>query len=324
MPNASLAPTSVPSTSPESGVGPVGHQQRLTDIVRLSALSDSDLLDSPPEAAFDRLTRLAAKLLGVPVALVSLVDDHRQFFKSAVGLPEPWASRRETPLTHSFCQYGVTSAEPLIVIDAREHPWLKDNLAISELGVIAYAGIPLLGEQEQVLGMFCAIDSVPRPWTDDEISTLRELASMVSTEIELRARVRALHQVEKAREEDRTLLRAVLDCMEDSVVVTAPDGEIILANRAARRGRTSGDLRTATTIAGQSSFLTDGVTPLSIGAAPSTRALSGEIVTDTLTRLPSLSWRSVSNAGTTWPIASWLSTRASSASRPAGMSMPID
>ena len=249
-------------------------------MLRLSALKDSELLDSPAEAAFDRLTRLAAKVLRVPVALVSLVDDHRQFFKSAVGLPEPWASRRETPLTHSFCQYGVTSAEPLIVMDAREHPWLKDNLAISELGVIAYAGIPLLSEQEQVLGMFCAIDSVPRPWSEDEIGTLRELASMVATEIELRARVRALREAEAAREADRTLLRSVLDCMEDSVVVTAPDGQIMLANRAARRGRSAAALRSAASIVKEGIFLSDGITPLGVGAMPSTRALSGEVVSD--------------------------------------------
>lgn len=246
----------------------------------MSALKDSELLDSPAEAAFDRLTRLATKVLRVPVALVSLVDDHRQFFKSAVGLPEPWATRRETPLSHSFCQYGVTSAEPLIVMDAREHPWLKDNLAISELGVIAYAGIPLLGEQDQVMGMFCAIDSVPRPWSHDDIETLRELAMMVATEIELRARVRALREAEAAREADRALLRSVLDCMEDSVVVTAPDGDIMMANRAAQKGRSVSALRSAASIAKEGIFLADGVTPLSIAAMPSTRALCGEVVTD--------------------------------------------
>ncbi|MES1175982.1 MAG: diguanylate cyclase [Myxococcales bacterium] len=288
MSNESFAPPPAPSASPEPGLGPVNHQERLTDRVRLTALNDSELMDSPAEAAFDRLTRLAAKLLGVPLALVSLVDDHRQFFKSAVGLPEPWASRRETPLTHSFCQYGVTSAEPLVVIDAREHPWLKDNLAISELGVIAYAGMPLFTEQDQVLGMFCGVDSVPRAWTAEQIDTLRELASMVATEIELRARVRALREAEKAREDDRTLLRSVLDCMADSVVVTAPNGDIILANQAARAGRSNSALRTSTTIASDGIFLADGVTPLGVAAAPSTRALSGSIVTDTelIRRIP--------------------------------------
>ena len=82
----------------------------LLDPARLAQLSRLRLLDTPPEEPFDRLTRLAARTLGAPVALVSLVDDRRQFFKSAHGLPEPWASQRETPLTHSFCQHVVTSA----------------------------------------------------------------------------------------------------------------------------------------------------------------------------------------------------------------------
>ena len=274
---------SVPILSPQSGAqpaGPDGHLGRLVDPARLAALSESELLDSPTEAAFDRFTRLAAKLLGIPVALISLVDDHRQFFKSAVGLPEPWATRRETPLTHSFCQYGVTTNEPLIVMDAREHPWLKANLAISELGVVAYAGIPLVNAEDHVLGMFCAIDSEPRTWSEEDIATLRELAGMVGTEIELRAHVRALKEAERARDEDRALLRSVLDCMEDSVVVTSADGNVILTNHSAQRSRPAETLRTAEGMAKYGIFLADGVTPLNIANAPSTRALSGESVRD--------------------------------------------
>lgn len=280
MPDATSAHTARPSASPESELRPVMHRTNLEDPARLAALKDSELMDSPAEAAFDRLTRLVTKLLGVPVALVTLVDRQRQFFKSAIGLPEPWASRRETPLTHSFCQYGVSNAEPLIVIDARTHPWLKDNLAISELGVIAYAGFPLLDQQQQVLGMVCAIDSVPHAWSEDEVSTLRELASMAATEIELRARVRALRESEKLREEERTLLRSVLDCMADSVVVTAPDGSIVLANQAARKAHPATSLQSATAMAKDGIFLADGVTPLNKSAAPSTLALSGAVVTE--------------------------------------------
>jgi diguanylate cyclase (GGDEF)-like protein/PAS domain S-box-containing protein len=252
----------------------------LLDEARLSALAASELLDTPAEAAFDRFTRLAARWLGVPVALVSLVDDHRQFFKSAVGLPEPWASRRETPLSHSFCQYGVTTGEPLIVMDARQHPWLKENLAISELGVIAYAGIPLVSTEERVLGMFCVIDSLPRVWSEEDVATLRELAAMVGTELELRARVRALKATERARVEDRALLRSVLDCMEDSVVVTAADGKVILTNHAAQRSRPAEVLQSADNLANYGIFMPDGVTPLHRDNAPSKRALAGFAVRD--------------------------------------------
>jgi hypothetical protein len=106
---------------------------------RLDALRSTGLLDTDVMPEFDRLARLAAHVLNAPVALVSLVDSDRQFFKSCLGLPEPWASRRESPLTHSFCQHAVASREPLIVVDAREHALLRDNLAIRDMGVIAYA-----------------------------------------------------------------------------------------------------------------------------------------------------------------------------------------
>lgn len=155
-------------------------------VERLEALRGAGLLDTPPEASFDRLTRLATALVRAPVALVSLVDAHRQFFKSQVGLPEPWASMRETPLTHSFCQYVVSTERPLVVQDARVHPVLKDNLAIPDLGVIAYAGMPLATRDGQVLGSFCAIHSEPHDWTEEELATLNELAEMAISEMELR------------------------------------------------------------------------------------------------------------------------------------------
>ena len=79
----------------------------------MTLVSAARLLDTPPEEAFDRLTRLAARLLGAPVALVTLADDRRVFFKSAVGLPEPWASRRSTPLSYSFCRHVIATGQPL-------------------------------------------------------------------------------------------------------------------------------------------------------------------------------------------------------------------
>jgi DNA-binding CsgD family transcriptional regulator len=163
------------------------HDHQLDHPARLAALRRVALLDTPTEAAFDRLTRLACRILHVPVALVTLVAEDRQFFKSCVGLPEPWASRRETPLTHSFCQYPVVSQAPLVVEDARRHPVLRDNLAIVDLGVIAYLGIPLISSEGHALGSFCVIDSQPRAWTADEVAIVADLAASVIVEIELRA-----------------------------------------------------------------------------------------------------------------------------------------
>ncbi len=154
---------------------------------RLASLRSLNLLDTPATEAFDRLARLAVRLLQTPVALVSLVDEDRQFFKSCVGLPEPWASWRETPLSHSFCQHVVATCAPLIVSDARTHSWLHDNPAIRDLGVVAYLGIPLTLPNGHTVGSFCVLDSVPRTWTPLEIGTVRDFAAAVMSEIELHA-----------------------------------------------------------------------------------------------------------------------------------------
>ena len=109
----------------------------------MTQLLATSLLDSPPEEAFDRLTRLASRLLGAPVALVTLLGEDRVFFKSAIGLPEPWATRRGTPISYSFCRHVVATGEPLVVEDARRHPLVRGNPAVRELRWIAYAGVPL-------------------------------------------------------------------------------------------------------------------------------------------------------------------------------------
>jgi GAF domain-containing protein len=152
---------------------------------RLEALQATGLLESDVSPSFDRLARLAAHVLHAPVALVSLVDADRQFFKSCLGLPEPWASERGSPLTHSFCQHAVASREPLVVSDAREHPVLRHNLAIRDMGVIAYAGIPLIDGGGHALGTLCVIDSQPRHWTSHQLQLLSDIADSVVTEIAL-------------------------------------------------------------------------------------------------------------------------------------------
>lgn len=157
----------------------------LQDPERLSALGATGLLDTDPEEDLDIVTRLAAQVLGVPVALVSLVDDRRQFFKSQVGLPAPWDEERQTPLSHSFCQWVVSSQEELVIEDARSHPILQTNRAISDLGVIAYAGTPLSAVSGAPIGSFCAIDDKPRSWSADDLATLRDLAQLVDAYVAL-------------------------------------------------------------------------------------------------------------------------------------------
>src|SRR5215210_2341158 len=174
-----------------------GRRQALLDAAaaardpeRVGALQATGLLDTDIDPAFDRHARLAAQVLNAPVALVSLVDADRQFFKSCLGLPEPWASQRGTPLSHSFCQHAVASREPLIVDDAREHYVLHDNLAIRDMGVVAYAGIPLIDADGIALGTLCVIDSQPRHWTTHQIQLLEDLAASVVTEIALARQAR--------------------------------------------------------------------------------------------------------------------------------------
>ncbi|HEX8646406.1 MAG TPA: GAF domain-containing protein [Thermoleophilaceae bacterium] len=155
------------------------------DAARLRSLRETGLLDSEMQENFDRHARIASEALDAPVALVSLVDEERQFFKSCLGLPEPWQSRRGSPLSHSFCQHAVASKEPLIVDDAREHPLLKDNAAIKDMNVVAYAGVPLLDGDGNALGTLCTIDDHPRHWSKHQVELLQDIASSVCREIEL-------------------------------------------------------------------------------------------------------------------------------------------
>ncbi|PWR12941.1 stage II sporulation protein E [Micromonospora acroterricola] len=167
----------------------------LSDPMRLQALADTGL-GAAPDEAFDRFARLLSDLLDVPVALVSLVSADRQFFPGAVGLPEPWADGRQTPLSHSFCQHVVDIELPMVLPDARLHPRVRDNLAIGDLGVVAYAGMPLTDLSGRVLGALCAMDSKPRVWTAAQLRTLADLAAACSSELRLRI---ALDGAQEAR-----------------------------------------------------------------------------------------------------------------------------
>ena len=183
---------------------------------RLLALRRSGLLDSRSEEAFDRLTRRACHALGVPVALVSLVDADRQFFKSAQGLREPYASARQTDLSHSFCRYVVAGEAPMVVTDARRVPLLADSPAITDLDVIGYAGVPLCAHGF-VLGAFCAIDPLEHQWSDEDLALLRDLSSACSAEIHVRA---ALREGLRARGEQR--FRALGDVQGGTGHMAAP------------------------------------------------------------------------------------------------------
>ncbi|GAB7051563.1 GAF domain-containing SpoIIE family protein phosphatase [Catenuloplanes indicus] len=174
---------------------------------RLEALTRTGL-DAVADATFDRFAEMVRTVLRVPVALVSLVGDDRQFFPGACGLGDPWAAQRQTPLSHSFCQHVVAASEPLVVVDARTDPRVRGNLAIEDLGVIGYAGMPLTDADGQVLGSLCAIDHEPRDWTDAELALLADLAAACSDSLRLRitAYWARRHEQRAAAAFDRNLL----------------------------------------------------------------------------------------------------------------------
>ncbi|HXE58947.1 MAG TPA: response regulator [Gemmatimonadales bacterium] len=172
------------------GLSAAQHLAALRAPERLAAVCRTGLLDSPPEESFDRLTRSARRSLDAPVALISLIDERRQFIKSQHGLGQPWAGRRELPLTHSYCQYTVTERAPLVVTDARRDPVLRASGGATELGAVAYAGVPLITREGYAVGTFCVFGPEPREWTGHDLAQLGELADVAQGEIDLRLSAR--------------------------------------------------------------------------------------------------------------------------------------
>ncbi len=148
---------------------------------RIMALQALNILDTPPEERFDRVTRLATKFFDVPVALVSLVDSDRQWFKSCQGLDVS-----EMPRAISFCAHAILQDEVLVVSDARLDPRFADNPVVTdEPYVVFYAGCPLVTTDGSKVGTLCLVGLEPRTMTPEEIETLRDLAQIVMSELNL-------------------------------------------------------------------------------------------------------------------------------------------
>lgn len=171
----------------------------LLSVERTMVMRDLNMLSNDQETLYDKITVLVSEVIGAPVSLVSMVASNYQFFKSHHGLPEPWKSRRQTPLSHSFCQHVVAKNEPLIVSDARKVDFLKNNLAIPDLNVIGYLGIPLTLETGQTLGSFCVIDGEPRDWQPVEIEIMENLARIIANDLNLKAKARLDRLTYKSR-----------------------------------------------------------------------------------------------------------------------------
>ena len=146
---------------------------------RLGTLRDLNILDTSPEERFDRLTRLAKRLFGVPIALVSLVDDDRQWFKSCQGL-----DASETPRDISFCGHAILDDDIFLVPDTTLDGRFRDNpLVTQDPHIRFYAGCPLAVPNGSKLGTLCIIDREPRDLDADDLALLRDLARMAEQEL---------------------------------------------------------------------------------------------------------------------------------------------
>ncbi len=191
---------------------------------RLAALHVTGLLGAGHSESFDHLTRLAIRVLHVPMAFVNLVDETRLVVLSCA--PINASGEREISRENSLCQFVVATGEPFIVPDARAVPELASIPAVQS-SIAAYAGVPLISSGGEVLGAFCVADTVTRAWSESDILTLHDLAAAAGTEVERRTMMRQLaaHDAQYAE---------LLDQTHELVVASDASGRITLVNRAWR------------------------------------------------------------------------------------------
>ncbi len=194
----------------------------LTEDERLAVLRDYDIMDTPPNPALDRVTQLVSRLLGVPTALVSLLDDQRQWFKSRVGLAVDHTAREV-----AFCDHVVRSGEMLVVPDATRDARFRDNPLVADHPHIRfYAGIPLRVPEGAVLGTLCAIDYSARELSEEQLTTLAELAALATEELVAHRRDRSL----TAARSDLDLYRRFFEGSRELNCVASSDGRFLAIN----------------------------------------------------------------------------------------------
>lgn len=151
------------------------------EAARLAALVRLDVLDTPAEDSLDKITALVSRVLEIPQAAISMVDEHRMWFKSAQGV-----SVRELPRDLSFCTHTVLAREPLVVPDARLDGRLCDNPLVRAAHMLSYAGVPLLTPDGYAVGTLCAFDAQPRHFSEAQVELLSRFAELVMDQLQVR------------------------------------------------------------------------------------------------------------------------------------------
>ena len=160
------------------------------EAARLEALRQYQILDTDPGESFNDLTRLAAYICDTPIALITLVDQHRQWFKARVGLRQ-----KETSRDLSFCAYAILQDGPLIVPDATKDERFRDNPFVTSDPLIRfYAGSPLMSPEGFKSGTLCVIDNKPKNLSPKQIAALKILGNQVITQLDLRREILSLQR----------------------------------------------------------------------------------------------------------------------------------
>jgi len=212
------------------------------EVARLENLRRYRILDTPPEQAFDDLTRLTAYVCGAPIALIGFMDLDRQWFKSRIGWDVP-----EVPREMSFCAHTILRREVLIVSDTLEDRRRLETCPLATHGGVRfYAGAPLLSKEGYALGTLCVMDSIPRGLTEGQTEALRKLARQVMTQLESRRLATSARQEDRvegsngksedgALRKSAALYRTVTENASDAIIVIDEESKILFVNRATER-----------------------------------------------------------------------------------------